>query len=139
MQYQSQYPYSYPYGQYQTPAYQPQTFLPQQQQAQQRVVGRVIGSAQEVTPQEVPMDGSLALFLLADGSAVVGKRWTPEGTIDEVRFVKETTEPQASTPTFEESVLDRLDAIEDNLASIMTPAQQPKRTTRRAKEAVDES
>lgn len=147
-------PYQYPYpwqGVTPPPSYQPaqpsqtaqQTWLPQQpqqtSQQPQRLVGRTVASAQEVTPQEVPMDGSLALFPLADGSAVIGKRWTPEGTIAEVRFVPEVKAQQPEAPSFESSVLDRLDAIEGSLASLMTPAQQPKRQARRAKEAGDES
>ncbi|WP_455136330.1 hypothetical protein [Thermophilibacter sp.] len=151
MPYGNQYQtYPYPWqGVTPPPAWQPvqpsqaaqQTWLPQQQTAQQpqRLVGRTVASAQEVTPQEVPMDGSLALFPLADGSAVIGKRWTPEGTIAEVRFVPERHEEAPAAPTFESSVLDRLDAIEGSLASLMTTAQQPKRQARRAKEAGDES
>lgn len=130
----------------QTPTWLPQTTQqtnvtqPPQQQTTgaASLVGRTVRSAQEVTPQEVPMDGTLALFPLADGSAVIGKRWTTEGTISEVRFVPERPAKEEA-PTFEASVLDRLDAIEDNLASLMTPAQQPKRQTRRVKETSDES
>lgn len=154
MSYQNPYQYQYPWGAVTPPpAWQPSqqpaatgqsTWIPQLQQQNsaqqpQRLVGRTVASAQDVTPQEVPMDGSLALFPLADGSAVIGKRWTPEGTIAEVRFVPERHEEAPAVPTFESSVIDRLDAIEDSLASLMTTAQQPKRQTRRAKEAGDES
>lgn len=153
MTYQSPYQaYPYPWGgMATTPQYVPptpstyQTMAQPQQPPQQQstgaapLTGRTVRSAQEVTPQEVPMDGTLALFPLADGTAIIGKRWTPEGTISEVRFVPERPAKEEAAPTFEASVLDRLDAIEDNLASLMTPAQQPKRQTRRAKESGDES
>lgn len=145
-------PYTNPYQPYvgypaQYPAWQPsqapvatsqQTWLPQQQAAQQhvqqpqRLVGRTVASAQEVTPQEVPMDGSLALFPLADGSAVVGKRWTPEGTIAEVRYVPEASSQQPEAQTFEQAVMERLDSIEGMLS-------RPKRSARKPREEDDDA
>lgn len=128
------------------PGYQPaQTWLPQQapmQQPQQQqstgavaLTGRTVRSAQEATPQEVPMDGTLALFPLSDGTAIIGKRWTPEGTISEVRYVPEAPVTKQEAPSFESTVLDRLSGIERAIADMA-----PKRPARRAKgEADDES
>lgn len=125
------------YGQYQypwmgvtpPPTYNqpPQTWMPQQQtQPQQRVSQgpRVVGSESEITPQEVPMDGTTAYFPLADGSAVIGKAWAPDGTIKTVRFVPQQEPTKHETPSFEQVVLDRLASIEDMLS-------KPQRTTRR--------
>ena len=153
MTYQSPYQaYLYPWGgvaptqQYVPPTlstYQTMT-QPQQPQQQQStgaapLTGRTVRSAQEVTPQEVPMDGTLALFPLADGTAIIGKRWTPEGTISEVRYVPEVPVPEREKPTFEATVLGRLDGIEEAIAGLVAPAQQPKRQTRRPKGETDES
>lgn len=40
------------------------------------------------------MDGSFSWFPMADGSAVIGKRWNSDGTIQTVRYAPESTEPQ---------------------------------------------
>ena len=97
------------------------------------MTGRTVRSAQDVTPQEVPMDGTLALFPLADGTAIIGKRWTPEGTISEVRYVPEVPEPRQEAPSFESTVLDRLSGIERAIADMT-----PKRTARKSKEESDD-
>lgn len=153
MTYQSPYQaYPYPWGgvapapQYVPPT--PSTFqtMGQSQQPPQQqstgaapLTGRTVRSAHEVTPQEVPMDGALALFPLADGTAIIGKRWTPEGTIAEVRYVPEAPAPEREKPTFEATVLDRLSGIEEAIAGLVAPAQQPRRQTRRPKGETDES
>ena len=147
MNYQNPYaPYPYPwigvtpspqYAQPQPSAYQAmsQSQQPPQQQSTGAapLTGRTVRSAQEVTPQEVPMDGTMALFPLADGTAIIGKRWTPEGTISEVRYVPEAPSPRQEAPTFESTVLDRLDGIERAIADMT-----PKRAARRAKEETDD-
>lgn len=125
-------PYQYQAGQapvFSYPGYQPpQTWMPQQQtQPQQQRVSqgpRVVGSESDITPQEVPMDGTTAYFPLADGSAVIGKAWAPDGTIKTVRFVPQQEPTKPETPSFEQVVLDRLASIEDMLS-------KPQRTTRR--------
>ena len=147
MNYQNPYaPYPYPWmGVTPSPQYAPpqtstyQTMSQSQQPPQQQstgaapLTGRTVRSAQEVTPQEVPMDGTLALFPLADGTAIIGKRWTPEGTISEVRYVPEITEPRQEAPSFESTVLDRLSGIERAIADMT-----PKRAARRSKEEADD-
>lgn len=147
MNYQNPYaPYPYPWqGITPAPQYAPQqtstfqTMSQSQQPPQQQstgaaaLTGRTVRSAQEVTPQEVPMDGTLALFPLADGTAIIGKRWTPEGTISEVRYVPEAPAPRQEAPSFESTVLDRLSGIERAIADMT-----PKRAARRAKEDADD-
>lgn len=85
-------PYAYPWQQ-PAPQIQQPTFQQKQQTAFQQqtcqTCGRTVASMQEITPQEVPMDGTMALFPLADGSAVIGKRWDADGTIKTVSFKAE--------------------------------------------------
>lgn len=147
MNYQSPYtPYTYPWmgvtppPQYASPQTSTfQTMSQAQQPPQQQstgaaaLTGRTVRSAQEVTPQEVPMDGTLALFPLADGTAIIGKRWTPEGTISEVRYVPEAPVTKQDAPSFESTVIDRLSGIERAIADMA-----PKRPARRAKEDADD-
>src|SRR5690625_4963374 len=57
--------------------------------------GRQVANSDEITPQEVPMDGSVSLFPQQDYSCIYAKTWTKEGTIATLKFVPE--QPQAST------------------------------------------
>ena len=77
------------------PSYQP--YQPQQAVQAPRpggISGRTVGSASEITVQDVPTDGTVAWFPLSDGSAVIGKRWTPDGNILTMRYVAEATDQQ---------------------------------------------
>ena len=53
----------------------------------QSIPGRLVNNLDEITPQEVPMDGSVSLFPQADYSAIYAKTWTKDGTIATVKFV----------------------------------------------------
>lgn len=79
-------------GQYQpTPQFNPYAFQPQPVTPSRPagISGRTVGSASEIMVQDVPTDGTVAWFPLADGSAVIGKRWTPDGNILTMRYVAE--------------------------------------------------
>lgn len=76
------------------------------------IPGRLVASADEIMPQEVPMDGSVSLFPQNDYSCIYAKTWTKEGTIATVRFIPE--QPQNGEP--QKSPLEmRLDSIEQKL------------------------
>lgn len=89
------------FGTYGQTMYQPmvQQYQPVQipQASRPQMQGRTVASADEITVQEVPTDGTVAWFPAADGSCVWGKRWTPDGSISTVRYVAEAQEaaPQA--------------------------------------------
>lgn len=72
-------------------AFQPQPAVPARQPG---IAGRAVGSVSEITVQDVPTDGTVAWFPLSDGSAVIGKRWTPDGNILTMRYVAEATDQQ---------------------------------------------
>lgn len=77
--------------------------------------GRVVSQEAEITPQEVPMDGSFSWFPMADGSAVIGKRWNSDGTIQTVRYAPEEQEPRQAVeavPAYVSDISTRLDRIE---------------------------
>ena len=59
--------------QYQQPSYM--------QQAAQRINGRVVQSADMITANDVPMDGSVAFFPTQDLSEIYAKSWDANGTI----------------------------------------------------------
>ena len=52
------------------------------------IPGRLVNNLDEITPQEVPMDGSVSLFPQNDYSAIYAKTWTKDGTI--LKFNKYT-------------------------------------------------
>lgn len=60
-------------------AYQP--YQPQYQQMPTRIMsqisGRVVNSVDDITVQEVPTDGTMALFPSADGSCIYSSRRCP--------------------------------------------------------------
>lgn len=51
------------------------------------LVGRLIFSPEQITPQEIPTDGTPALFPLNDGSCIYAKSLQPDGTFAEWRYV----------------------------------------------------
>ena len=96
--------------------------------------GRVVASPDEIQVQEVPTDGTMALFLLSDGSGVIGKRWTPDGSIQTTRFAAEQapTQPQ-------EDPMSRLEGKVDGLIqSVAALAEQSRARARRAPKVEEE-
>ena len=51
----------------------------------QSIPGRLVNNLDEITPQEVPMDGSVSLFPTNDFSAIYAKTWTKDDTIADLR------------------------------------------------------
>ena len=99
--------------------YQP--YQPQYQQRPTRIVpqisGRVVNSLDDITVQEVPTDGTVALFPSADGSCVYSKRWTPDGNILTMRFVPEASEAQPKQPS-------QLDIIDNRISELFDAVER---------------
>lgn len=95
-------PVQQPYQPYRQPYPQmPTRMVPQ-------IPGRVVNSPDDITVQEVPTDGTVALFPSADGKCIYSKRWTPDGNISTMRFVPEAQPAQPS----------RLDIIDDRISEL---------------------
>lgn len=92
-QYQQQYPQQY--QQYQ-PTWQPR-----------QIQGRTVSSPDEITVQDVPSDGSLALFPSSDGSCIYGKRWESNGSISTCVYVQQQVETER--PDRIQNISDKLD------------------------------
>lgn len=72
--------------------------------------GRMVNGVDEITPQEVPMDGSVGLFPQNDYSCIYAKQWTKDGNIQTVRYVPEQPTPvQADQKTPLEEHLNRIE------------------------------
>lgn len=57
---------------------------------------RKIKSPDEIRPDEIPGNGDINLFLQDDLSVIYGKRWTNNGTVDNLRFVLESDDQKES-------------------------------------------
>lgn len=84
------------------------------------IPGRMIQNPDEVTPNEVPMDGTVSLFPMSDWSAIYAKVWGNDGYIKTFKFVEEKQPEQAfgQQPVPDNStneILERLDKIEGML------------------------
>lgn len=74
---------------------QNQTPEPQQQPAQSDdsvLSVRIVKSSDDIKPAEIPMNGSMSLFMLEDMSCIYGKRWTNNGVIETIQFVQDDTQ-----------------------------------------------
>ena len=71
---------------------------PYMQQAAQRINGRVVQSADMITANDVPMDGSVAFFPTQDLSEIYAKSWDANGKIV-TRLFKPVSDSYHSNPT----------------------------------------
>lgn len=88
--------------------------------------GRLVNSLDEITPQEVPMDGSVSLFPKNDYSAIYAKTWTKDGTIATVKYVPEPNQT-APQKTSLETRLDKIDQRFDKLERMLARNNKPYR------------
>ena len=123
--------------QYQQPSYM--------QQAAQRINGRVVQSADMITANDVPMDGSVAFFPTQDLSEIYAKSWDANGKIV-TRLFKPVSDSYPSNTTQDTEKLKigisdevtqvfmkRFDELEKRIDDLI-----PKKTTARAKKESDE-
>ena len=68
------------------------------QQAAQRINGRVVQSADMITANDVPMDGSVAFFPTQDLSEIYAKSWDANGKIV-TRLFMPVSDSYPSNPT----------------------------------------
>lgn len=85
----------------------------------QSIPGRLVNNLDEITPQEVPMDGSVSLFPQNDYSAIYAKTWTKDGTIATVKFVPEQPQMEPQKSPLEER-LDRINQRFDKLEKMLS-------------------
>lgn len=103
----------------------PQTWLPgtqnvnlpySAQPSKQTIFGKIVQNESQITPNDVPMDGTIALFPLQDFSKIIAKQWTPNGLIQTLEYLPETAKDDKPAVTLDEVMAhmdDRLDQIED--------------------------
>lgn len=83
--------------QYQQTLQQPQMQM-QPQQMPVGLNGKMVDVVDQITANDVPMDGSVAIFPKKDMSEIYLKSWTPNGTIATVVYHPVMEEPSNSAP-----------------------------------------
>lgn len=81
------------------------------------ISGRVISNPNEITPNEIPMDGSVSLFPTSDYSTIYAKAWNTNGLIETKKFIA-VSENEPSTATSSDGTKEALDAINARLDKI---------------------
>lgn len=120
---------------YQQPDMQIQQQIPQFQQQQQviGINGKIVAAVENITANDVPMDGSVAFFPKQDLTEIYVKGWNADGTIRTIVY-KPYTEPSNNTAVnsmggtekskfdlSEEStevLMNRFDSLENRLSEI---------------------
>lgn len=111
------------------PYYQPPTpnYMPNNNYIQPRNVGgsnmRVVDDFNSITANEIPMDGSCAVFLKSDNSEIQVKEWKSNGTISTTSYkpiLRAKTEDVVTSSTNDFSSLfeAKMSDIGDRLAKI---------------------
>lgn len=154
--YNSYYPYQYQQQRYEQPQqytqptqqmFNQQSFQPQQQTG---LNGRVVQAVEQITANDVPMDGSVAIFPKQDMSEIYAKSWNADGTIRTVVYKPYTaSQPDVTnSPTdmskmkmglsdeATEAFMARFDSLEKKFDELM-PRIAPKKAGGLKKEAND--
>lgn len=122
---------------------QGQQVLPTQMQGayqQPGLIGKMVNDVSMVSPNDVPMDGNIAIFPKNDMSEIYCKQWKQDGTIQTVVYkpVLDQSHPEATNMpqmdfnalnedvrALREDILARLDTIEK---SVSKPNARGKKT-----------
>lgn len=95
---------------------------PQMQNQTSYIPVRVVFSPEQIAPQEIPTNGSPALFPLSDGSRIIVKSLLPNGMFDEQIYVLQKNEaPQQQEKPMSDfdQVINRLGHMEEKMNQIM--------------------
>lgn len=89
------------------------------------ITGRVVNSLNDVFPNDVPGDGTVALFPQSDYSVIYAKQWNTDGSISTIKYVPEvqneaTNEQQVGGVAMTD-IMDQLNNIEDLVKNIRQP------------------
>lgn len=93
--------------------------MPYQQPAKAILPGRIITNMQEMRPQDVPMDGSPAVFPTNDGSYIYVKYWDQDCNLQTVRYKRDDSPiaiPEKPKDPMQ-IIMERLDSMEERIAA----------------------
>ena len=58
--------------------------------------GRIVTSEQDIMPAEIPMDGSICLFMTEDCKSVIAKQWNSNGVLQSIIYSPSSNEQAQS-------------------------------------------
>lgn len=99
--------------------------LPQMQvPTQQRF--KIVNRLEDITPNDVPMDGTSGIFPLSDNSAIYVKSWNTDGTIKTIKYIPEIieSEPQEKPQM---TLVELKDWLDFKFESLAKPASKTKK------------
>lgn len=105
----------------------PQMAAPTKAAQTSSVSGRVISDPNEVMPVEVPTDGRISLFPMADSSAIYAKSMSNNGLIQTIKYIPDTQ--QMESPK-EKDPVEQANLKLDEILGILTQAQAPMQQSR---------
>lgn len=79
------------------------------------VFGKWIDSPNEITPKDVPMDGTVALFPSRKGDVIYAKAWDSNGAIATIEFQQVKNEQSNTQPSEYGAIMEKLTRIEERL------------------------
>ena len=124
---------------YQNMYNQPTQIMPQYQQMQLSLQGKIVNNFDEVTANDVPMNGSVAYFPKSDLSEIECRQWNANGTISRTVYKPILDDSNNNTNNVSsddfslkfDTLNERLDAIQSEISSIKdsitTPTQNRSR------------
>lgn len=112
----------------------------QQNQIVQGINGKIISEINQITANDVPMDGSVAFFPKQDLSEVYAKSWNADGTIRTVTYKpvldgepKTSAEPEKLKCDLSEesaqNIMNKFDEISDRLGQLEKSLQSQRKTS----------
>lgn len=112
----------------------------QQNQIVQGINGKMITELNQITANDVPMDGSVAFFPKQDLSEVYAKSWNADGTIRTVTYKpvldgepKTSAEPEKLKCDLSEesaqNIMNKFDEISDRLGQLEKSLQSQRKTS----------
>lgn len=112
----------------------------QQNQIVQGINGKMIADLNQITANDVPMDGSVAFFPKQDLSEVYAKSWNADGTIRTVTYKpvldnepKTAAEPEKLKCDLSEesaqNIMNKFDEISDRLGQLEKSLQSQRKTS----------
>lgn len=116
----------------------------QQNMVTNHINGRFVGRVEDITANEVSMDGSVSIFPTNDMQSIYCKQWKSDGTIQTVRYVPEVIENENTANAskeemksfydefrgYQNEIMERFDKLEKSI--------KPTTTRSRKKEDADE-
>lgn len=80
--------------------------------------GRIVTSEQDIVPAEIPMDGSICLFMTEDCKSVIAKQWNSNGVLQSIIYSpssNEQAQSECQNGDSTEELKAQLDRIENML------------------------